>query len=53
MQQDLLQDSKQQKHQCIVEFSAKHALVNIALMEILILALRIGLLPFSMLEMAD
>jgi geranylgeranyl reductase family protein len=44
---------KQQKHQRIVEISAKHALVNIALMEILILALRTGLLPFSMLEMAD
>jgi len=44
---------KQQKHQRIVEISAKHALVNIILMEILILALRTKLLPFSMLEMAD
>lgn len=44
---------KQQKHQQIVEISAKHTLVNIALMEILILALRSRLLPFSMLEMAD
>ncbi len=44
---------KQQKHQQIVEISTKHTLVNIALMEILILALRSRLLPFSMLEMAD
>jgi len=44
---------KQQKHQRIVELSAKHNLVNIALMEILILALRSGLIPFSILEMAD
>lgn len=44
---------KQQKHQRIVDFSAKHALVNISLMETLILALRIGLIPFRMLEMAD
>ena len=44
---------KQQKHQHIVKFSAKHALINITLMEILILALRTKLLPFSMLEMAD
>ena len=44
---------KQQKHRRIVEFSAKHTLVNITLMETLILALRTGLLPFSMLEMAD
>ena len=44
---------KQQKHQRIVELSAKHRIVNIALMEILILALRSGLIPFSKLEMAD
>jgi len=44
---------KQQKHQRIVELSAKHRIVNIALMEILILALRSGLIPFSVLEMAD
>jgi geranylgeranyl reductase len=44
---------KQQKHRRIVEFSAKHKLVNIVTMEILILALRIGLIPFSMLEMTD
>ena len=44
---------KQQKHQRIVEFSATHKFVNIALMEILILALRSRLLSFSMLEMAD
>ena len=45
--------NKQQKHQRIVEFSAKNKFVNIASMEILILALRIGFIPFSMLEMAD
>jgi len=44
---------KQQKHQRIVEFSAKNKLLNITLMETLILALRTGLIPFSMLEMAD
>jgi geranylgeranyl reductase len=44
---------KQQKHQSIVEFSAKHKMLNIFTMEILILALRIGLIPFSLLEMAD
>ncbi|MBW2465674.1 MAG: NAD(P)/FAD-dependent oxidoreductase [Deltaproteobacteria bacterium] len=44
---------KQQKHRKIVEISAKNKLINIGLMEILILALRIGLIPFSMLEMAD
>ena len=44
---------KHKKHQQIVEFSAKHKLVNIGLMELLILALRIGLIPFSMLEMTD
>jgi len=44
---------KQHKHQRIVEFSAKNTLVNITLMETLILALRTGLIPFSMLEMAD
>ena len=44
---------KQQKHQHIVEFSAKHRIINIFTMEILILALRIGLIPFSLLEMAD
>ena len=45
--------SKQQKHQRILNFSAKHKLVNIITMEILILALRTGILPFSMLEMAE
>jgi geranylgeranyl reductase len=45
--------SKQQKHQRIVDFSAKHTLANITLMEMLILALRFGIIPFSMLEMAD
>jgi geranylgeranyl reductase family protein len=45
--------TKQQKHRRIVEFSAKHKLLNTATMEILILALRIGLIPFSMLEMSD
>jgi geranylgeranyl reductase len=44
---------KQQKHRRIVEFSAKNRLVNIITMETLILALRLGLIPFSMLEMAD
>ena len=44
---------KQKKHQHIVEFSAKNSLINITLMETLILALRTGLIPFSMLEMAD
>ena len=44
---------KQQKHQRIVEFSAKHSFINIALMELLILALRSGLLSFNILEMAD
>ena len=44
---------KQQKHRRIVEFSAKNRFVNIATMEILVLALRMGLVPFSMLEMAD
>jgi geranylgeranyl reductase family protein len=44
---------RQQKHRRIIELSAKHKLVNIALMELLILALRIGLIPFSMLEMSD
>ena len=45
--------AKQKKHRRIVEFSAKNRLVNIATMEILVLALRMGLIPFSMLEMAD
>ena len=45
--------AKQQKHRRIVEFSAKNKLINIAMMEMLILALRIGLIPFSMLEMSD
>jgi geranylgeranyl reductase len=45
--------AKQQKHRRIVEFSAKNKVANIATMEILILALRIGLIPFSMLEMSD
>jgi len=44
---------KQQKHRRIVELSAKNKLINIGLMELLILALRTGLIPFSMLEMAD
>lgn len=44
---------KQQKHRRIVELSAKSKFINIGLMEFLILALRIGLIPFSMLEMAD
>jgi geranylgeranyl reductase len=44
---------KQQKHQRIVDISAKHTLINISLMEILVMALRLGILPFSMLEMAD
>ena len=44
---------KQQKHQLIVELSAKHRIVNITLMEILTLALRSGLIPFSVLEMAN
>lgn len=45
--------AKQQKHRRIVEFSAKNRFVNITTMELLVLALRIGLIPFSMLEMAD
>jgi geranylgeranyl reductase len=45
--------TKQKYHQRIVELSAKSRFVNIATMEILILALRMGLIPFSMLEMAD
>ena len=45
--------NKQQKHQRLVEFSAKHKLFNIVSMEMLLLALRIGLIPFSMLEMTD
>ncbi|MBW2485281.1 MAG: hypothetical protein JRF05_07980 [Deltaproteobacteria bacterium] len=44
---------KQQKHRRIVEISAKNRFINIATMEILILALRMGLMPFSMLEMTD
>ena len=44
---------KQRKHQSIVQFSAKHKIINIVTMEILILALRIGLIPISLLEMAD
>ena len=44
---------KQQKHRRIVELSATNKLINVGLMEILILALRTGLIPFSMLEMAD
>ena len=44
---------KQQKHQRIAEISAKNKLINTVLMETLILALRTGLIPFSMLEMAD
>jgi geranylgeranyl reductase len=45
--------SKQQKHRRIVDFSAKNSFVNITLMECLILALRFGIIPFSMLEMTD
>ena len=44
---------RQQKHRRIAELSAKNKFINIATMEILVLALRMGLLPFSMLEMAD
>ncbi|MGW8161101.1 MAG: NAD(P)/FAD-dependent oxidoreductase [Desulfobulbales bacterium] len=44
---------KQQKHRRIVEFSANNRFVNIATMEILVLALRLGIIPFNMLEMAD
>jgi flavin-dependent dehydrogenase len=44
---------KQQKHRRIAEFSAKNKIINIATMEILVLALRMGLIPFSMLEMTD
>jgi len=44
---------KQQKHRRIVELSAKNKFINIGLTELLILALRTGLIPFSMLEMAD
>jgi geranylgeranyl reductase len=44
---------KQQKHRRIVEFSAKNRFVNILTMEILVLALRMGFIPFSLLEMAD
>jgi geranylgeranyl reductase len=43
---------KQQKHQQILKFSAKHKFINIVSMEMLILALRTGILPFSLLEMA-
>ena len=43
---------KQQKHQQILKFSAKHKFINIVTMEMLILALRTGILPFSLLEMA-
>jgi flavin-dependent dehydrogenase len=45
--------NKQQKHRRLVEFSAKNRFVNIITMEMLVLALRMGLIPFSMLEMAD
>jgi len=45
--------TKQQKHRRLAELSAKNRLVNIATMEILVLALRLGFIPFSMLEMAD
>lgn len=44
---------KKQKHQRIVKVSANNSLVNIITMEMLVLALRTGLIPFSMLEMAD
>jgi flavin-dependent dehydrogenase len=44
---------KQQKHRRLVEFSAKNRFINIATMEILVLALRMGLIPFNMLEMGD
>lgn len=43
---------KQQKHQQILQFSAKHRFINIVSMELLVLALRTGILPFSLLEMA-
>lgn len=45
--------TKQQKHHRLVELSAKNRFVNIVTMEILVLALRTGIIPFSMLEMAD
>jgi len=45
--------NKQQKHRRIAEFSARSKFINIATMELLVLALRMGLIPFSMLEMAD
>ena len=45
--------NKQQKHRRIVEFSAKNRFVNILTMEMLVLALRMGFIPFSLLEMAD
>ncbi|MDX1776068.1 MAG: NAD(P)/FAD-dependent oxidoreductase [Desulfobulbales bacterium] len=44
---------KQRKHQAVVQLAAKHKIINIVTMEILILALRTGLIPFSLLEMAD
>lgn len=45
--------TRQQKHRRIVEFSATNRFVNIATMEILVSALRLGIIPFSMLELAD
>lgn len=45
--------NKQQKHRRIADFSARSKFINIATMELLVLALRMGLIPFSMLEMAD
>ena len=44
---------KQRQHRRIVEFTARHAFANCITMELLVLALRIGLIPFSMLEMTD
>ena len=44
---------KHQKHQRILQISAKYKSINIVTMEILILALRTGILPFSLLEMAE
>jgi geranylgeranyl reductase len=45
--------AKQKKHLRVVALSATNRIVNIATMETLLLALRTGIIPFSMLEMAD
>jgi geranylgeranyl reductase len=45
--------AKQKKHLRVAALSATNRIVNIATMEILLLALRAGIIPFSMLEMAD